>query len=519
MGVVQSLKRYSGIQHRTFLKILPFLSSSHHCELVELGSIRLNFKMKHRLAAGVALAITTLFFSGKIEAADQPNFLIIVADDCTHNDLSIYGGRNAKTPNIDALAAGGLTFNNAYLSEAMCQPCRAELYSGQFPMRNGCAWNHSASRATTKSLPHFLEPAGYRVGLSGKVHVKPAKTFPFEVVPGFEKSCVRDVTQDHDLAPMNEFMTRDDKAPFCLVVALVDPHVPWTMGDASQYPPKKIKLPANLADTPLTRDHFGDYLAEITYMDGQVGDIMAALEASGKKEETIVLFTSEQGSQFPGCKWTNWDTGVHTALVASWPDKIAAGKRTDAIVQYADIAPTLLELASAKNPTDQTFDGISFADVLLSKADIHREFAFGIHNNLPEGPSYPIRTVTDGQFRYIRNLMPDELYIEKHLMGGGRFNNPYWATWVGADPLKQKPAYDLVKRYMRRPAEQLYFTASDPYEMKNLADDPAHAELKKKLSAELDAWMKAQNDPGAAVDTPEELKNSRQGKHQFGNAD
>ena len=85
-----------------------------------------------------------------------PNVLIIMADDCTYNDLPLYGGVNAKTPNIDRLARQGLTFDRAYLSEAMCQPCRAELFTGQFPLRNGCAWNHSASLATTRSMPHFL---------------------------------------------------------------------------------------------------------------------------------------------------------------------------------------------------------------------------------------------------------------------------------------------------------------------------------------------------------------------------
>ena len=119
-----------------------------------------------------------------LHAADRPNFLIIMADDCTYNDLPVYGGENAFTPNIDRLASQGLTFNRAYLSEAVCQPCRAELYSGQYPLRNGCAWNHSASRPTTTSMPHHLGKLGYRVGLAGKVHVKPPKSFPFENVGG-----------------------------------------------------------------------------------------------------------------------------------------------------------------------------------------------------------------------------------------------------------------------------------------------------------------------------------------------
>ena len=450
-------------------------------------------------------------------AAGAPNVLIIMADDCTYNDLPVYGGANAKTPHIDRLAAEGLTFNRAYLAEAMCQPCRAELFSGQFPMRNGCAWNHSASRPGLTSMPQHLEPLGYRVGLSGKVHVKPERAFPFEVVGGFEKNCVRNPTRAHDLSGIGEFMSRDKEKPFCLVVALVEPHVPWVMGDASQYPPGKIKLPPNIADTPRTREDFARYLAEITYMDGQVGEILETLENSGQAKNTLVLFTSEQGSQFPGCKWTNWDTGVHTALIARWPGRIEPGLRTDAMVQYADVLPTILNLAEG-DPSDHRYDGQSFAGVLYGEHGRHRDFSYGIHNNIPEGPRFPIRTVSDGEWRYIRNLLPEELYIEKHLMGWageGRLNNPYWATWVrGA--WNNPHTYQVVKRYMRRPAEELYHTAKDPYEMTNLAGDPKHAAIKARFSAELDRWMKEQDDPGAAQDTQEAIQAARQGKHLYG---
>jgi uncharacterized sulfatase len=355
------------------------------------------------------------------------------------------------------------------------------------------------------------------VGLAGKVHVTPESAFPFDRVAGFDPNCVRDPTRSHDLAGIRDYMSADKHdSPFCLVVALVEPHVPWVMGDASQYPPQKLKLPPNLADTPVTRQHFADYLAEITYMDGQVGQILDVLTASGSADNTAVLFTSEQGSQFPGCKWTNWNTGLHTALVASWPGQIAEGTRTDALVQYADVAPTLVELASGRPSPD--FDGTSFAAVLRGQSDKHREFAYGMHNNLPEGPRYPIRTVTDGRYRYIRNLLPDELYIERHLMGGGPLNNPYWATWLGADPLKQPEIYQRVKRYLRRPAEQLYLTADDPYELLNLIGDPDHTETKSRLSAALDAWMTAQADPGADVDTPAALQAARRGEHLYGPA-
>ena len=449
-------------------------------------------------------------------AADKPNVLIIMADDCTHSDLPVYGGRNAKTPNIDRLAAQGLVFHKAYLASAMCQPCRAELFTGQYPLRNGCAWNHSASRPNVRSLPNYLREAGYRTGIAGKIHVKPRQAFPFEEVGGFDRSCVRSPTRQHELQPVADFISRDDQQPFCLVVALVEPHVPWVMGDASKYPPEKIMLPPNIADTTTTREAFSRYLAEITYMDGQVGSLLQTLDESGKVDDTLVLFTSEQGSQFPGCKWTSWDTGLHTAMIARWPGEVAANKRTDALVQYCDVVPTLIEAAGGSVPGD--VDGSSFLPVLRGQKNSHRRFTYGVHNNLPEGPAYPIRTVFDGTHRYIRNLRSDEIYIEKHLMGWtgeGKLNNPYWATWV-RESWNNERTYNLVRRYQSRPAEELYKTTTDPYELNNRAGESAVADIKARLSAELDRWMKQQGDPGAAEDTQRALQAARKGKHLFG---
>lgn len=477
----------------------------------------MNLHMAGRKALTLlAIGIAFVCSSWGVSENGRPNVLVIIADDCTHNDLPLYGGQNAKTPRIDALAKESLIFNKAYVSEAMCQPCRSEMYSGQHPIRNGAAWNHSGSRLDTKTLPHFMGDLGYRVGLAGKVHVTPKAVFPFERLEGFDISCVRSPTQEHETNSIEQFMKRDDEEPFCLVVALVEPHVPWVMGDRSQYPDDEIKLPPYMVDTPTTRDAYARYLAEITYMDGQVGEILDTLESTGKAEETLVLFTSEQGAQIPGCKWTNWDNGLHTALIARWPGRIGAGKRTDSIVQYADFAPTFVELAGG-DTRDHEFDGTSFIGTLFDGSKPHRTYAYGLHNNIPEGPAYPIRTVTNGEFRYIRNLSPDEIYIEKHLMGvrgNGALNNPYWSTWV-FESGETEEAEAIVKRYIKRPAEELYRTSGDPFELTNLAGDSRHSAIKETLSRELDQWMHDQNDPGIPMDTREAHAAAKKGKHIY----
>ncbi len=452
--------------------------------------------------------IVLLFLTSFVCASGKnPNVLIIIGDDCTCSDLPLHGGENIKTPNIDRLAQQGMQFTHAYVSMSICMPCRSSLYTGLYPHRNGSTWNHSAVRPGTKSICHYLGKAGYRVGLTGKYHVAPQKSFLFEIIPGFEPVCVKQ-TADHDVTGIDKFIKQDTGKPFCLVVALVTPHVPWSVGNPDHFKPKKLKLPAYLADTKLTRQDYAKYLAEVEVMDQQVGDVLNTLDKSGRSDNTLVIFTSEQGAQFPGCKWTNWEQGLHTAFVVRWPGKVKPNSRTDSLIQYVDVLPTLLEVAGVKNMNDIRLDGRSFQGVLLEKKTEHRSYVYAMHNNVPEGAPYPIRSVRDRHFRYIRNLKPDETYIERHLMGRSD-HNPYWATWMFAAPVN-KHAYAMIHRFMHRPAEQLYNTTKDPNEFINLANDPKYAKVKSRLSAELDRWMTEQKDPGIKLDTREAWNNRRQ---------
>ncbi|MES2437534.1 MAG: sulfatase [Verrucomicrobiota bacterium] len=455
------------------------------------------------------LLLAASCLSAAEERPVRPNILIIVADDCTYSDLPFHGGENAKTPHLDKLAAQGMVFERAYVGMAMCSPSRSELYSGLMPARNGCAWNHGTSRPGTRSMPHHLGELGYRVGLTGKTHFKPSASYPFEPVPGFDDNCVRDPTLPHDLGGVRRFTTRDAAQPFCLVVALTEPHAPWVMGDPSAYPPRGLKLPPYLADTPRTRQDFSRYLAEITYMDSQVGELLDLVEKENLSGNTLVLFTSEQGAQFPGNKWTNWDSGLHTSVVVRWPGVVHPGSRTPALIQYADVLPSLVSIAGGKT-APETFDGTSFEAVLRGKSDTHRAFAHGMHNNHPEGPPYPIRSVTDSSgWRYIRNLTPDRLYVERHLMGRTE-HNAYWGSWLYTAADNPRTLH-LVERFLNRPAEELYHTARDRFEMTDLATDPAHAEVKARLAAELERHRSAQHDPGIPLDTPEAFRAAQEG--------
>jgi len=452
-------------------------------------------------AASLTLAAGGFSHAATGPSRQKPNILVILADDATFSDLPLYGGTNVKTPRIDRFAAEGKVFNKAYLTMSMCQPCRTELYTGLYPMRSGTCWNHCRTLPETKSVCHYLGDAGYRVGLAGKSHVVPRQCFPFDNVEGFEDNCVA-ATADYNCDGIRKYMERDKTQPFFLVVGLVVPHVLWSVGDAGHFDLKKLKLPDNYVDTPETRKDFASYLAEIEVLDRKVGDILDTLEAAGQADNTLVIFSSEQGAQFPGCKWTNYDTGVHTGFAVRWPGKVTPATRTDALIQYADVLPTLMEAAGARPQAGQ-FDGTSFLDVLLDGKPSHRQYVYAMHNNVPEGSRYPIRAVRDGQYSYIRNLLPDEIHIQKYVMGVPHTH--YWQSWMKAAGERDR-AYQLVSRYMKRPAEELYDLRQDPFELNNLASDSKYDDIKRRLSAELDRWMKDQKDPGADLDTRQRLK-------------
>jgi len=448
--------------------------------------------MKYSLAATVTAAAGLRAQQGAASKRTRPNILFILADDCTYNLLGCFGGRDVKTPNIDSLAREGMTFTRAYAAMSMCAPFRAELYTGLFPVRNGVAWNHSIAKPGTKSVCHHLKGLGYRVGLSGKKHASPASVFPFESPKGFPAG-----------QGVREFMTKDPqnpKEPFCLFLCSNNPHAPWTTGDASKFDAAKITLAPVQHDDPATREATTRYLAEVGDLDREVGEILALLKDTGLADNTLVMFSSEQGWALGFAKWTNWNLGVHTGLLARWPGRIKPGTKTDAMVQMADVVPTFIEAAGG-DPASCKLDGRSFLGVLEGNTKQHREYVYGIHNNVPEGRPYPIRSVRDGEFHYLMNLKSDEAYHEKHVMvANSRLK--WWPALEAAAAKGDQSAKRLMARFQHRPAEELYRVDADPYELKNLAADPEYAKVKKRLRAELQRWMTDQKDPGAAMDDP-----------------
>lgn len=382
-------------------------------------------------------------------------------------------------------------------SEAMCIPTRASLFTGLFPARHGAYQNHKPVNNDLKSIVHYLGDLGYDVALTGKDHVTtPKSVFPFKIISGFEPNCVA-TTDDYQLDSIRTFIKTQEN-PYCLFVMSVNPHAPWTVGDPSEFDVDKLILPTHWVDTDLTRTQFARYLAEVRRLDDQVGAITNMLKETGQAENTIVIFLGEQGPQFPGGKWTLWDNGQRSSMIVKWPGQIRPQTETEAIVQYEDITPTLIEIAGGKELAN--LDGKSFIKVLEGKTRKHRSYAYGIHNNIPEGPAYPIRSIRDENYKLILNLTPDKNYYIKYMMNPKNNKNAF-TTWLNKAKT-EKEAKFLTDRVAKRPAVEFYNLKDDPSELNNLANNKAYQARLENMHSELQQWMTDQGDTGADMDVP-----------------
>lgn len=260
-------------------------------------------------------------------------------------------------------------------------------------------------------------------------------------------------------------------------------HAPWTCGNKDEFDADKVILPPNCVDNKGTRELFRRLLAEIRALDNQVGDVLKTIEEVGKLDNTLVVFLGEQGPQLPGGKWTCWNYGQSSALVARYPAKIKAKSTSDAIVQYEDILPTLMEFVGGDEI--EGIDGKSFLKALFGKEKEHRRFAYGIHNNIPEGTAYPIRSIRDKRYKLILNLTPEVEYFEKHLMNL-KNERSVWASWIESTKTDKRARY-FVDRYVKRPAIEFYDMQKDPWELNNLAEEKKYAKRIAMMKGELEA--------------------------------
>ena len=449
-------------------------------------------------AAGLALS-TYGALPIEAEEKQRPNILFAIADDWSYPHASIHGDKVIKTPVFDKVASEGVVFTGCYCAAPTCTASRAGILTGQVIHRLDQGANlYGTLLSRFQVYPDILEAAGYFVGQTGKAWA-----------PGYIEGSGRTRNPAGPaFKDFNAFLEQSPKdKPFCFWFGSTNPHRPYELGSGAKSGMKieDVEVPPFLPDTPEVRSDILDYYYEVQLFDQQVGELLAALEASGQAENTIVVVTSDNGMPFPRSKANIYDISVHMPLAIRWPAKVKASRKVDGFVSHTDFAPTFLEAVGIKPPTDMT--GKSLMGVLTKGKSIDRDCIFmerERHANVrADNLGYPMRGVQTKDFYYIWNPFPD-----RWPAGDPRDFTPKALGFGDIDGGPSKEQIILRRdrprfaKYFhlacdKRPEEELYDLKKDPWQLENVADKPEYAKAKKDMRARLDKWMKETGDPRA----------------------
>lgn len=453
------------------------------------------------------------------QKSERLNVVIFIADDLGRNDIGPYGNRVVKTPNLDQLAKKAMVFNQAFATSPTCAPSRASIHTGLMPFRHGAHANHTGINDGVKTLPTYLKAEGYQVGFAGKLHLGPMENYPFDLIegtnvrePGHENDGV--LWTDLKLDPVDKWLK--DKStkqePFVLVVNDHSPHVIWP--EAAEYDPDEIDVPSFHIDTDATRKSRARYYTDITKMDKNVGKLRESIIKHGLSDNTIFIFTADQGPQWAFGKWNLYDYGIQVPLMVHYPGKTKQHTENEELISLTDILPTLIEIAQGDAP--KSIDGKSFLGLLSGEKTTHKESIFASHTGDGTMNRTPMRMVRTKRYKYILNLAPKEIYhthIDKAKdHDGGR---KYWDSWREKSFEGSSGAAEVLWRYHNRPAEELYDIKKDPKERNNLAFNPHYKVLLKNFREKVEVWRESQNDHEKGPYQPNKKKaKTKNNKHK-----
>lgn len=438
----------------------------------------------------------------------RPNVVLIVSDDHGLETLGCYGNPVIKTPNLDNLAAEGVRFTNAFCTTASCSASRSVILSGIYNHANGQyghqhSYHHFISFNNFKALPVHLTEAGYRTGRIGKYHVAPEDVYKFDVaLPGNSRSPVQ-------MAENCKDFVRNDAQPFFLYFCMSDPHrgggvaedlpgKPDRFGNRAKgnypgvkeatYDPDDVVVPPFLPDIPECRAELAQYYQSVSRVDQGVGRLLSVLKESGQYDNTLIIYISDNGVAFPGAKTTLYEPGMNLPCIVRQPGQKNKGITCDALVNFADLAPTICDFAGALSGKN-TFQGRSFKGVLEREHPKGWDVTYASHTFHEITMYYPMRVVRQRKYKLIWNIAHGLDYP---------FASDLWAASTWQATLRNKHKYygkRTVEAYLHRPKFELYNLENDPHEVNNLADNPMYAKVLAELKAKLKAFQKRTKDP------------------------
>ncbi|MCH9023113.1 MAG: sulfatase, partial [Planctomycetes bacterium] len=413
--------------------------------------------------------------------------LLSVVDEQGSTDAGCYGNPVIKTPGLDLLAQNGTRFTHSFCTTASCSASRSVILTGLYNHANGQyghqhSYNHFVSFPDVKSLPVLLEEAGYRTARIGKYHVAPPEIYRFEkeIRMGGSPSA----GADH----CRSFIESKDSRPFFLYFCTTEPHRPFRREGSDPFSPDDVIVPDYLPDSPECRQELAKYYGSVQRADSGLLRLMQILKETNHWDDTLIIYISDNGIAFPGAKTTLYEPGMRLPCVVRDPYAKKQGTVNHALINFADMTPTLLDYTNA-TPKNYTFHGRSFRPVMLKPNKTGWDETYASHTFHEITMYYPMRVVRQRRYKLIWNIAHKLDYP---------FASDLWASETWKAVIKNNRTHygkRTVQAYLHRAEFELYDLVNDPHEVKNLADDPKHAGTLKQLKAKIKSFQKRTKDP------------------------
>ncbi len=421
------------------------------------------------------LALSSLAFANK-----KPNILWITSEDNNVTFLGCYGNKYAVTPNLDKLADNGFRFTQCYSNGAVCSASRSSWITGMLSNSTGLL-NHRSSKKIPTSLvlyPKAIHAAGYYTANWWKMDYN---------IENYDK----ENTWDSYKFKWSELK---EHQPFFQVVNLIESHESRAMStDYKSHDPKKVILPPYHPDDPTIRANYAYYYEHVTLMDTHVGKILKELEESGMKDDTIVIYCSDHGGPLPRGKRYLYNSGTHSPLIISIPEKFKnlwpaekPGMPVDRLVGFIDMIPTWIDLAGGKAPSN--YQGSIF---LGKNAAPERHYNYSFRGRSDERIEN-VRSIRTKRFLYVKNYIP---YVPRGQHLDYQWKIPIQQEWEKLYLSGKTNA--IQSRYFKMKHEdEFYDTEKDPYCINNLVQNPEYKTMVQQFKAQLQAYQKEIYDVG-----------------------
>jgi N-sulfoglucosamine sulfohydrolase len=448
--------------------------------------IMINFKP----AFGLGIFSLLTIHSFAQQPQKQPNILWISTEDMSPH-LGCWGDPVAHTPNIDRLASQGARFTKVFTTAAISAPVRSGIITGMYQTSIGCMHMRTTSYRRSvdtpleftavpphyvKAFTEYMRAAGYYCTNNSKTDYQFAKD---PVPASIWDECSK--TAHYKNRP-------DKKQPFFAVFNYLGTHESqnWDISKTIT-DPEKVVVPPYYPDNEIIRRNIARMYDNIARLDSVVGVLLADLEKEGELDNTIIFFWGDHGDGLPRAKRWLYDSGLNIPLVIKWPGHIKPGSIDDRLISSIDFGPTVLSMAGIPVPVHM--QGIPF---LGDQSGNPRDAVFAARDRVDE--SYDmIRSVRTKDYLYICNYYPDEPF-------------PIWVPYLSNMPIyKEMLRLDAEgklsgpqKSWMAdsRPPEELYDVMADPYQIRNLANDPKYRKAKEDLRKRHQQWTLETGDMG-----------------------